>query len=87
MRQDRGGVSMGEITYLGGNKIPGDDNVVIGSGNLCRHNNCIVIGHHLSTTRDYQLLIGSIDSTVNKTLTDAEYEDLRNVLGLLVAHC
>jgi len=61
----------------------GSNNVVIGLGSTCEHNNCVIIGSDLKSARDYQLIIGNAEVRVSRQMTAMEYAELCMVLRRL----
>lgn len=66
------------------NKVTGINSVVIGSNNQCNHDNCIMIGHGLASSKHNQLIIGNRGVTIFDNLSDYEMNEIKQVLlGLM----
>lgn len=67
-----------------GNKITGSNSIVIGTHIQCNHDNCIIIGHGLASSKHNQLIIGNREVTLFNNLSDHEMNEIKQVLlGLM----
>lgn len=66
------------------NKVTGANSVVIGSNIQCNHDNCIIIGHGLASSKHSQLIIGNREVTIFDNLSEHEMSEIKQVLlGLM----
>jgi len=62
------------------NKCPGKNNVIIGDGSTCTHNNCVLIGTNIISTEDYEIVVGNEKVSVSRKMTENEFAEIRAIL-------
>lgn len=62
----------------------GKNSVVVGQNNKCTHDNCVLIGHGIESTVDYCLIVGNSKVEISRTMSEDEFNELRECLLLLV---
>lgn len=71
------------VFSIGIRNATGFNSLVIGIGNLCTHNNCVLIGSNLKSDHDYQMKIGNVVVSVTRTMTDDEYQEIETTIKAL----
>lgn len=72
-----------KVVSIGISNATGFNNLIIGVGNLCTHNNCVLIGHNLKSDHDYQMKIGNVVVSVTRDMTEDEYQEIATTIKAL----
>ena len=60
-------------------------NILIGKNARANgFHHCVVIGHDVEATKDYQLIIGNSEIEGTRDITDAEYQEMLKMFTALV---